>query len=89
MLKWVLAAQLASVVGVEGRRILSIEQSNESRDFKVLPNFELMILKYWQGKKVGVARIRSEIFCSDPWEGTEWYTYLPVPECISFLNTNP
>lgn len=51
MLKWVLEAQLATVVGVEWRRILSIEQSNESRDFKVLPSLEFMILKYWQRKK--------------------------------------
>lgn len=73
MLKWVLEAQLATVVGVEWRRILSIEQSNESRDFKVLPSLEFMILKYWQRKKkVGAVRIRSENFCSDPWEGIEW-----------------
>lgn len=51
LLKWVLEAQLATVVGVEWRGNLSIEQSDES---KVLPGLEFMILKTAEeGKKLG------------------------------------
>lgn len=88
-LKWVLEAQLALVCRVEWRCILNIEQSNESRGFKVLQSWELAILKHWKRKKHegGGVWIKLKNCCSDPREWVEEMIHLGVTEYTSFLNT--